>query len=317
MSNTPLSELPPLPQVSICCLTYNHAKFVERTLNSFLSQDFYHDYEIVIGDDCSTDGTLEKLKLYESLHKNIIVISHAQHVGAGANWIEAIKSCRGKYISYCDGDDYFTTTHRLQIFYNFMELNPDCSFSFGPAYREYENSKENAVRNMYTQHEIDRIDLAWVLRRGGGFYPTSASFFKSDLIKSLPVWFNKHATGDYPLAILSILNGSIGYINELTVSYTVHSNSMTNRVIVDREKCLSRIKNNHLKNIKFFIYLTDDNIINNKTYRYLISKEDYMFFAKKFKCGYKSSPFIGFFKISYGFYFRIRLLLRFFYDLVF
>jgi glycosyltransferase involved in cell wall biosynthesis len=112
--------------VSICCTTYNHEQFIAQTVDSFLAQQTDFDFEIVIGDDCSTDGTSAILKLFKEKYPDIItIITPEKNVGAHQNMIDVVKMCRGKYIALCDGDDYWTNPHKLQKQVNFLEANPE------------------------------------------------------------------------------------------------------------------------------------------------------------------------------------------------
>lgn len=112
--------------VSVCCTTYNQVQFIAQTIDSFLMQQTNFQFEVVIGDDCSTDGTSEVLKKYKEKHPEIVkIISAKKNVGAHQNMIDTVKNCKGKYIALCDGDDYWTDARKLQKQVDFLEQNPD------------------------------------------------------------------------------------------------------------------------------------------------------------------------------------------------
>ncbi|MDB5111148.1 MAG: hypothetical protein JWR05_1637 [Mucilaginibacter sp.] len=111
--------------VSVCCTTYNQKQFITQTVESFLMQQTNFQFEIVIGDDYSTDGTSEVLKSFiEKYPAKIKVISAGKNVGPYQNMIDTVKACKGKYLALCDGDDYWTDPHKLQKQVDFLEQNP-------------------------------------------------------------------------------------------------------------------------------------------------------------------------------------------------
>lgn len=83
-------------------------------------------FEIVIGDDCSTDRTLQICVEYQKAHPNkIILLSRYKNLGLIENFFEGLNHCRGKYIATCGGDDYWTDPKKLQKQFDFLENNPD------------------------------------------------------------------------------------------------------------------------------------------------------------------------------------------------
>jgi glycosyltransferase involved in cell wall biosynthesis len=112
--------------VSVCCTTYNHEKFIAQTVESFLMQETNFRYEIVIGDDCSTDKTSEILRSFKEKYPDKIKLIYPEkNLGAHLNTINSAKACEGKYIALCDGDDYWTNPHKLQKQVDFLENNPE------------------------------------------------------------------------------------------------------------------------------------------------------------------------------------------------
>lgn len=127
-----MEKQPPL--VSICCITYNHAPFIRQSIEGMLMQQGV-DYEILIHDDCSTDGTTEIVKEYAAKYPDLIFplyeeVNQYQNGKAGEIDFFNYKRARGKYIAYCEGDDYWTDPLKLQKQVEFMEANPDYSVCF-------------------------------------------------------------------------------------------------------------------------------------------------------------------------------------------
>lgn len=120
------------PLVSICCVTYNHAPFIRKCLDGFLMQETSFSVEILIHDDASTDGTDEIIREYTAKHPDKIFPLYEEenkYSNGYANKIDLFNysRARGKYIAYCEGDDYWTDPLKLQKQVDFMESHPEFS----------------------------------------------------------------------------------------------------------------------------------------------------------------------------------------------
>jgi len=118
------AELVENPKVSIIIPSFNRSDTVIQTIESILSQQCSFDFEIIIGDDLSTDNTRKVLLDYQKkYHRQIVLLFHDQNIGLGANWATSVKYCKGKYIANCDNDDYWHNPEKLQLQVDFMEAN--------------------------------------------------------------------------------------------------------------------------------------------------------------------------------------------------
>jgi glycosyltransferase involved in cell wall biosynthesis/SAM-dependent methyltransferase len=118
--------------VSILCVTYNQSAFIIQTLSSFLEQKTNFRFEIVIGDDCSTDGTLDILRSWANRYPDVIkLLSGEPNVGPHLNWKRTYEACLGRYIAMCDGDDRWTDPLKLQKQFDYMESHKNCALTFG------------------------------------------------------------------------------------------------------------------------------------------------------------------------------------------
>lgn len=101
--------------VSVAIITYNQEKYIKETIDGVLMQDVDFEYEIVIGEDCSSDNTLRVCLDYQRRFPDIIrVIQRDKNVGLLTNYFDTISKCRGKYISQCAGDDYWIDPLKLK-----------------------------------------------------------------------------------------------------------------------------------------------------------------------------------------------------------
>lgn len=156
------------PLFSIIIPTYNTKKYITQCVESFTKQNF-DDYEIIICDDGSTDGTIELLKKLKNSYKNVI-IEFNEHIGAGAARNEGIKLSKGKYIYFCDSDDYVTDDFFVVLCNEIKNNEPDILFF---NYNEIIN--ENINDTVDKKNIVDKYD----------FFHTNSCIWSSIYKKSL------------------------------------------------------------------------------------------------------------------------------------
>ena len=115
------------PKLSVILITYNHEKYIRKALDSVLSQETDFPFEIVIGDDCSPDDTKNIIREYRDNYPDIIRLVHREkNTGRPTlNVYETTMKCRGDYLAYLEGDDYWTDTHKLQKQMDFLNEHPE------------------------------------------------------------------------------------------------------------------------------------------------------------------------------------------------
>ncbi|MCQ2997363.1 glycosyltransferase [Pseudomonas syringae] len=124
------------PLLSIVCPAYNQEDFIAQTLDSFLAQQTTFNFEILINDDASTDGTARIIAEYTQRYPHIIrpfyeQVNQFQH---GRPCVPGLfAKARGHYIAYCEADDYWTDPHKLQIQVDFLEANRDYVMTYHDA----------------------------------------------------------------------------------------------------------------------------------------------------------------------------------------
>lgn len=114
-------------KVTVCVVTYNQEKFIEKCLQSIVDQKTDFDYEIIVSDDCSTDGTPKIIAAFANKYPSLVKpILREVNVGAGINFMDLHKSATGTYVAHMDGDDYWLPT-KLQKQVDFLEHNSNCN----------------------------------------------------------------------------------------------------------------------------------------------------------------------------------------------
>lgn len=142
------------PLISIIMATYNRAAYIEEALDSIKRQTF-KDYEIIVVDDGSTDNTQEIMKKYEDIR-----YIYLDHVGIAGARNTAVKAARGKWIAFCDSDDYWAED-KLQKQVDYLQIHPDCRIVY-TEFRNFTDIPEDQLDNR--QKELLQADnIKWYL----------------------------------------------------------------------------------------------------------------------------------------------------------
>jgi glycosyltransferase involved in cell wall biosynthesis len=128
--------LPVVLLVSIHMITYNHEPYIARAIEGVIGQRTSFPFELVIGEDCSTDATRAIVLDYQEKYPGIIrVVVSEDNVGWLKNSLRTTRACSGKYMAYCEGDDYWHNPDKLQLQVDFLEAHPDYGMVHGDNYR--------------------------------------------------------------------------------------------------------------------------------------------------------------------------------------
>lgn len=128
-----LEEINQEIKVSVCMITYNHAKYIDKAIEGVLVQNTNFKVELLISDDASPDETESIVKRFlekPNDHVQIKYFKHSNNIGPIPNFQWTLEQCRGLYIAICDGDDYWTDELKIQKQFDFLENNPDYSLVF-------------------------------------------------------------------------------------------------------------------------------------------------------------------------------------------
>ncbi len=115
-------------------ITYNHEKYISDALDGIFKQKYNFNCELVIYDDCSSDNTENIINNYIKLNKNkflsIIYKKNIFNIGFSKNFYHALVNCKGKYIAFCEGDDYWTDPLKLVKQFDFLEENKEFNLCY-------------------------------------------------------------------------------------------------------------------------------------------------------------------------------------------
>jgi glycosyltransferase involved in cell wall biosynthesis len=213
------------PLVSVCLITYNHARFINEAIDSVLMQKLSFPWELIIADDFSTDGTREIVRDYKTRYPdNIKLILQERNVGPARNWLDLMAAPDGKYIAYFEGDDYWTDSKKLQQQVEFLEAHPEFVGCFHNAEERYIDDELKASF-LYCNYSEARIvsfaDLSYC-----NLIPTCSALFRSNLFGEIPDWFLGLKMGDWPLHLLNAQFGDFWYMPVIMCVHRLHKNSL-------------------------------------------------------------------------------------------
>jgi glycosyltransferase involved in cell wall biosynthesis len=207
-------------KVSVCMITYNQERYIAQAINSVLEQQTTFSIEIIVGEDCSTDGTRRIVEELAAAHPDRIRLRLAeQNQGGKLNFVGTLGEARGEYVVILEGDDYFTDPHKLQRQVDALDSRPDWAICFHPARCHYEGNLQGPA---VTPERWDRPEATILDLFDQNFIPTSGAMFRNRLIPSLPDWFMNVEAGDWALHILNAAHGNIGFLPEVMSAYRIH-----------------------------------------------------------------------------------------------
>ncbi len=223
------------PLVSVHMITYNHKSYIAQAIEGVLMQERDFPIELVIGEDCSMDGTRRIVLEYQSKHPETIrVITSEHNVGAVANELRVDRACRGKYIAFCEGDDYWHHPLKLQKQVVYLESHPEVGLVFG-AYDQYHVETRRQVRWRPTStangKHGDRFTM--ILR---GEYPcplTCTVCMRRDLYLSIRENNPDNYSGEFPMTdtqtwLEAARVSRIERINESLATHNILPESLAN-----------------------------------------------------------------------------------------
>lgn len=148
----------PEPLVSVHMITYNHAPYIAQAIEGVLMQKTNFPFELVIGEDCSTDRTREIVLQYAQKYPKIIrVITSPNNVGMKKNSYRTIQACSGKYIAFCEGDDFWKNTEKLQMQVDLMDIRPECGLVFSDC--DWIFTETNGIIKNYQKKNCEQINI--------------------------------------------------------------------------------------------------------------------------------------------------------------
>ena len=222
------------PLVSICCISYNHEKFISQCLDGFIIQKVDFPFEIVISDDCSTDNTKKIIDTYVSKYPAIFKnVSPSKNLGSIKNFYHVLEKASGKYIALCEGDDYWIDENKLQMQVDFLEKNPEYGMCYTKA-KQFIQKKRKFSRRRFGTDVRDFEDLLF----NGNRVPTLTTVFRKDLLNSYLKGIYPQdkgwLMGDYPMWLYFAHESKVKFFDKVTSVYRVLENSASHSDNVEK-----------------------------------------------------------------------------------
>lgn len=175
------------PLISIVCTSYNHELFIRDALNGFFGQITKYPFEVIIHDDASTDDTQEIIKEYVDKYPKIIkpilqLENQWMEKGISGTTKFAFPAARGKYIAWCEGDDYWTDPFKLQKQVDFLEANPDYVLCFHNADYLFQNGIKMLFSEKFNFLKLKNVFTRIDLFRERWFIPTASIVFRKNAL---------------------------------------------------------------------------------------------------------------------------------------
>jgi glycosyltransferase involved in cell wall biosynthesis len=213
-------------RVSVLVQTFNHERYIAEALDSVLEQRGVGPFEVLVGDDCSTDGTRSVIDAYVQRHPGVVQPFYPlENMGGGGKvlFAELVTRSRGRYIAWLDGDDYWTCPDKLRIQSQYLDLHPQCSMCFHNAVRRADGAVVPDV--LYNPpDQLRRVVYGDLLDANP--IAACAPVFRREVLDPLPPWYFRLPWGDLPLYLVAAQRGEIHYLPEVMGVYRVHGDGM-------------------------------------------------------------------------------------------
>jgi GT2 family glycosyltransferase len=208
------------PEVSVFIQTYQHADYIRDAVDNVLAQRVPFEFELVIADDCSTDGTREILHEYRARHpERIRLLLPERNLGPTALFRRSVAELRGRYVAWLDGDDYWCDEDKLALQVAALGEHPEWAACFHDAtVRDVDGEKPD--RPYVPVIERDTVTLDDLLRQN--CVPSLSLMARGELVRALPDWVWDGLWSDW-LALATIAqHGDIGYLPRTMGVYRTH-----------------------------------------------------------------------------------------------
>jgi glycosyltransferase involved in cell wall biosynthesis len=225
--------------LSVHMITYNHEKYIANAIESVVNQKTKYKYEIIIGEDCSTDNTLAIIKEYKERYPDVIrIISSETNVGMFANVERVTAACNGKYVAFLEGDDYWHNLNKIEVQLDFMEKNPDYGFISSDIDYYHDRTGKLDVRHNHRKRRRKRHGLIFEELLRSNFIKTPTICINRELFLKCNVsnlgkekgW----KMGDYPQWLELSKNTKYYYEDQSLATYRICEHSASH--IQDHEK---------------------------------------------------------------------------------
>lgn len=239
------------PKVSVIISCYNHASYIEDAILSAVRQKTDFPYEIIVGDDCSTDGSRDIIeRLCVDHGDRLRLIQTERNMGGRKNFLNLFGACRGTYVAYLDGDDYWLDDAKLQVQADLLDADPKLSMCCHPVHWCNDAGEIIGRTRNQPRNKKGAIGLRDII--AGNFSPSCSLMFRRALFQDFPDWMEDYpgVPGDWITTMNLARQGDIGYIDSLMAVYRRHDGgAWSHEDDLHRLRALSKVYSNILPDL--------------------------------------------------------------------
>lgn len=217
-------------KVSVLCTAYNHEQYVAQALESFVSQETSFPFEVLVTDDASKDRTPEIIAEYAAKYPGVIRYFHQEEnlFSHGINIFPALlfKEARGEYYAWCEGDDYWIDSKKLQRQIDFLDSHPEYSGCVHNSYYEFCGSDRPNELLVPASQDRD-IGFETIIQGLHKSFHTSSIVVRASVINPPPDFYDtafSHGFTDYAIGLQMALSGKIRFLDTPMSVYRRTSN---------------------------------------------------------------------------------------------
>jgi glycosyltransferase involved in cell wall biosynthesis len=267
-------------------ITYGHEEFIKQAIQGVLMQQCDFEVELIIANDCSpdnTDNVVKEILQTETRASWIKYTRQARNLGVTTNLLFALGKCKGDYIAFCEGDDYWTDPLKLQKQRDYFLSNP----GIGLVYTDY---------NIFMQN-TGQLTASYSRGRVAGANAVYNDLIKNNFIAMLTVMANSKilleasqklrlfehnwSMADYPLWLYIAAFNKIAYLPECTATYRYLPVSASHTASL--KKNLNFLKSVFLIRLYFHKHIKKFSIKNLLAIYRIFYHESYLYIFRKFK----------------------------------
>lgn len=242
-------------KVSVLCVVFNHEKYISRALNSIFSQKTQFEFEVIVHDDASTDGTKAILEKYKTRYGKKLKVYYEEENKYSRGELQNIlndiilNEAEGDYIALCEGDDYWLDDNKLQIQVDYMDNHQDCVMSGHNSLWVDNTTNEITVCNGVDSE--GRVSISELIGNRNGCFSTASIVLRKEKYV-LPKPFSECGIGDWPMKLYSAEQGYVYYFNRIMSVYNLYTDNswskntlqLTNKIIHEMDMITFFIKLN-------------------------------------------------------------------------
>jgi glycosyltransferase involved in cell wall biosynthesis len=207
------------PLVSVAMITYNHERFITKAIESVLAQRTRFPIELVVGEDASSDSTRRHIEVLRARAPEVIrPLIRPTNIGMHRNLDGVLQECRGEFIAFLEGDDYWTSDEKLEVQVDLLRARDSAVGVFHPV--TVVDSFGGETGEIFPENMMTEITTRELLN--GDCIPTASVMVRRGALVNFPDSYRKSTGRDWVMWVLASLHGPWLCIPRVMAAYRVH-----------------------------------------------------------------------------------------------